>query len=268
MNENTGAALRAQYAADGGVAATFSSKVADYAASRPDYPLALSESLGEMGALPPSASVADIGAGTGLLTAQLLARGHTVTAVEPSDGMRAACDARLAAQPRYRSVAGTAEATTLADASVDLVTAAQAFHWFALDAARREFLRILRPAGQVALIWNDRLEADPLHQAMDEVFARFGGAKRGALLAHEDRTDVPRFFGAAAPRQSEWPHAHRLDRAGLHALALSRSYMPARDSEAGREALHALDAVFERFAEAGAVTVRYRTVAIVGRPTV
>lgn len=261
MSEATERALRDQYRHEGGVTGVFSGKVADYAASRPDYPGALIEVLAH-----PGRRMADIGAGTGLLTRSLLGAGCDVVAVEPNGAMRAACDAALHGHPHYRSVAGTAEATTLPDASVDLVTAAQAFHWFAVDAARAEFLRILVPAGEVALVWNDRLDGDPLHEAMGEVFARFGGAKRGALLAHEDRSLVPQFFNGAPTRSLEWPHEHRLGVDGLVALALSRSYMPARDTDEGREAVQALVALFHRFALGDAVTVRYRTVATIGRP--
>lgn len=265
FSTDTGARLRDLYAPDGGAGSVFSAKVAHYLASRPAYPDALFERLSALGVLPPEARVADIGAGTGLLTRGLLERGHRVVAVEPSDEMRAAADARLAAWGGYRSVAGTAEASTLAPQSVDLITAAQAFHWFDIPLARREFQRILRPGGQVALIWNDRLHDDPLHAALDDVFAEFGGAKRGALLAHEDLSKVPLFFGDAATHTIELPNEHRLDGAGLASLVFSRSYMPAPDSAAGAAARQRVDALFARHAQAGEVAVRYRTVAIAGR---
>lgn len=261
-----GGELRAQFVNEGGVTAAFSPKVADYIASRPDYPATLFDKLREAGALFDGARVADVGAGTGLLTAQLLDRGHHVVAVEPNAAMRAACDQTLRDRPGYASLGGTAESTGLTAASVDLVTAAQAFHWFEVAAARVEFLRILGSSGQVALVWNDRLDGDPLHEAMDEVFARHGGAKRGAMLAHENRADVPSFFNGAGVLEIDLPHEHRLDAAGLAALAFSRSYMPPRDGEAGRDASAQLQDIFNRFARDGRVTVRYRTIAIVGRP--
>ncbi len=265
MSEESAARLREQYACDGGASAVFSAKVAHYVASRPAYPDALFEQLASLGALPPNADVADIGAGTGLLTRGLLERGHRVAAVEPSDEMRAAADTLLGGFAGYRSLAGTAEATTLGPQSVDLVTAAQAFHWFDIPLARREFTRILRPAGQVALIWNDRLHEDPLHVALEDVFAEFGGTKRGALLAHEDLSKVPLFFGSAQTHTIELPNQHRLDAAGLVSLVFSRSYMPERDSAAGESVRQRVEAVFAQHAQAGAVVVRYRTLAVVGR---
>ncbi|QPF75773.1 class I SAM-dependent methyltransferase [Roseateles sp. DAIF2] len=261
---DTGAALRAQHA--GGTGAIFGPKVRDYAASRPDYPAALFEALA--GWLPArDARIADIGAGTGLLTAGLLARGWRVDAIEPNEEMRAACDAWLGGRAGYRSQAGRAEALPLAEGSLDLLTAAQAFHWFEIEAARAEALRVLKPDGAVALIWNDRVIEAPLHRALDELFAEFGGAKRAALLAHEERHEVPRFFGAARVEERAWPHEHRLDAAGLEALVFSRSYMPAREGAAGRAVSAALATLFAEFA-AGAPTlgVPYRTVAMIGRP--
>jgi SAM-dependent methyltransferase len=261
-----GAALRSLYAADGGVRAVFSNKAADYAASRPDYPDALFAALRAHHALPPGALVVDVGAGTGLLSRGLLQQGWNVVGVEPNPAMRAAAEHFFSGHGAYRSAEGSAEALPLADASADLVAAAQAFHWFDVDAARTECLRVLKPQGAVALIWNHRVPGDALHDALDEVFAQHGGARRAAMLAHEDRADVPRFFGATVPRQWSWPHEHRLGVQGLVSLALSRSYMPARDSAAGRAAEQFVRRLFERFAVRDSVAVRYTTLAIVGRP--
>jgi SAM-dependent methyltransferase len=268
MTTSTEAALHAAYAGRGGSLAVFAPKVADYVASRPDYPAALFDRLAALGALPAGARVADIGAGTGLLTASLLARGHAVVAVEPNDAMRAAADAQLQGEAGYRSVAGSAEATTLAPGSIDLVTAAQAFHWFAIEAARAEFLRILTPAGQVALIWNDRVPDDPLHRDIAALFARYGGTERDALAAHEERLSVGDFYGRGRIEKIELPHTQRLGHEGLVALVLSRSYMPVRDSEAGRAAAQEASSLFDAHARDGMVDVRYRTLAFIGRPEV
>ena len=263
--QDTGSRLRSLYAGDGGVRSVFSPKVADYAASRPDYPAALFELLARRGR-PATDLVADVGAGTGLFTDGLLRHGFRVVAVEPNAEMRREADRRLGGAAGFRSVDGSAEALPFAASSIDLITAAQAFHWFEVERARAEFLRVLRPSGQAALVWNDRVLDDPLHAALDEVFAHFGGAKRGALVAHEDRSKVPRFFGAVRAEEFTWPHAHRLDEPGLLALVFSRSYMPGRATPAGGEAAEGTRAIFRRFAAGGLVEVRYRTVLFVGRP--
>ncbi len=258
--------LRSLYAADGGAHAVFSGKVADYVASRPDYPSALFDTLQAHCGLSPGALIADVGAGTGLLSQGLLRCGWRVVGVEPNAPMRAAAEHFCAGHAGYRSVDGSAEAMPLEDSSVDLVTAAQAFHWFDVDAARSECLRVLKPHGQVALVWNDRRRGDALHDALDEIFGEFGGAKRAAMVAQDDRADVPRFFGSTVPQQWTCPHEHRLDVAGLMSLAFSRSYMPARNSETGRAAAQRLNRLFDGLAVGGGIAVRYTTLAIVGRP--
>lgn len=267
MSESeTRQALHSLYQAEGGPAAVFSTKVADYRASRPDYAPALFQTLVATCPAAHGATVADVGAGTGLLTQGLLQQGYRVVAVEPSAAMRSAADEILGHHPGYRSVAGTAESMPLTDASVDLITAAQAFHWFDVERARRECRRVLKPAGQVALIWNDRVLEDPLHLALNEVFARFGGAKLTALVAHESREGVRVFFGSALVRELSWPHVHTLTEEGLLSLVFSRSYVPARDTPEGAEIARLTREVFRRFTANDTVNVRYRTALIMGRP--
>ena len=263
---DTGAELRALYEPEGGVRALFSAKVADYVASRPDYPAALFDRLERAVPLSDGATIADVGAGTGLLTQGFLARGHRVVAVEPNPAMREACDRHCGAYEKYRSVEGVAESMPLAAGSVDLVTAAQAFHWFDVDRARVECLRVLAPRGKVALIWLVRDMGDPLHPALDEVFKAFGGAKWSALVAHEDRSHVQAFFGSARQEVASWPHEHAIDGNGLVALAFSRSYMPDRHSTEGALAADALRRIFERFRQDSVVKIRYRTILHLGRP--
>jgi SAM-dependent methyltransferase len=265
--KTTQSALHKHYEAQGGVTAVFSSKVADYVASRPDYPAALFHELATYCRLPDGAHIADIGAGTGLLTRDLLACGYRVTAIEPNPEMREACDHLLGHLSGYRSESGTAESMSLDDLSVDLITAATAFHWFKINESRSECLRVLKPRANVALIWNDRVLTDPLHVALGEVFAQFGGAKRDALVAHQERQGVPSFFGDTTAHEFVCAHTHDLSCDGLLSLVFSRSYMPLRDTDVGQLASDSVRRVFDRFAVNGCVGVRYNTVAYIGRPT-
>ena len=264
-DRDTGTALRSQYAAQGGVATIFSSKVADYIAARPDYPQGLFDALiarcPSTAAAP--ATVADIGAGTGLLTRDLLRVGYRAIAIEPNAEMRAAADASLSPIAGYSSVAGSAEAMPLARHSVNLITAAQAFHWFDIPQARAECERVLVPGGFIALIWNDRVLDAPLNIALDTVFAEYGGARRSALVAHEERIGVTEFFGAT-PETLTWPHAPALSLAGLQALVFSRSYMPSRESAAGQAAAQRVAALFHQFASDQLVPLPYTTIAMIG----
>jgi ubiquinone/menaquinone biosynthesis C-methylase UbiE len=134
----------------------FSDRAETYVQYRPSYPPALIARIAERAHLNGDSTLADIGSGTGILTALLLPVVKRVYAVEPNAAMRGAAEAALGGDSRFTSVAAPAEATTLETASIDLITVAQAFHWFDQRACRREFARILRPAGMVGLIWNER----------------------------------------------------------------------------------------------------------------
>src|SRR5688500_12874890 len=141
----------------------FTDRVEAYVRHRPSYPDDVVRFLESIGLARPGMTVADIGSGTGISAQLFLRNGYRVIGVEPNAAMRAAAERLLATEletSAFRSVNGSAEATTLPDASVDLVVAGQAFHWFDRPAARREFHQILRQDnssnGGVALFWNSR----------------------------------------------------------------------------------------------------------------
>src|SRR5208282_2924056 len=116
---------------------------------RPGYPPALLDLLREECGLHSDHVVGDIGSGTGFLSELFLKNGNRVYGVEPNAEMRAGGEEYLSSYANFTSVDGSAEATTLPASSVDFVAAGQAFHWFDPQAARREFLRILKPGGWV-----------------------------------------------------------------------------------------------------------------------
>jgi ubiquinone/menaquinone biosynthesis C-methylase UbiE len=139
---------------------------------RPGYPPEALDWLVNTLGLGPGKTLLDLAAGTGKLTAPLVARGLRVIAVEPSEAMLSVL--RKAA-PAAEALVGTAEGIPLADASVDAVTVAQAFHWFANDDALAEIHRVLRPGGTLALAWNRRDLTAPAHALLEEVMARAVG---------------------------------------------------------------------------------------------
>lgn len=217
-----------------------------YAAARPTYPAALRAWLAELGLL---STVADIGAGTGLFTRLLLEGGAQVTAVEPNPEMRQQLAASLAealASGQLRVQGGTSEATGLADASVKLVTAAQAAHWFDPAPTLQEFRRILRPGGRVLLLWNDwRGSPDPFNVAYGETITRF--YQDGDDPVHINRVpenEIPAFMPGGYQKQV-FENPVLLSRERLHALAGSVSYLPHPQHPSFQEMTRALNELFD-----------------------
>jgi SAM-dependent methyltransferase len=126
----------------------FSDRAADYAKYRPSYPKDAIDCI--LARLNSPLVAADIGAGTGIASRLLAQRGVKVNAIEPNEPMRQAA----LPHPLVEFQDGTAETTNLPDASVDLVTCFQSFHWFDRRKAIAEFRRILKPSGRLALVWN------------------------------------------------------------------------------------------------------------------
>ncbi|WP_329052535.1 methyltransferase domain-containing protein [Streptomyces violaceus] len=152
---------------------SFNTAAAQYAANRPSYPPSPLRRDRRPGRPPlPGSRVADIGAGTGIATALLNARGADVIAVEPGDGMAAQFRRTLPATPIVR---GTGDDLPLADASLDFVTYAQAWHWTDSARAVPEALRVLRPGGALALWWNtDALDVPWIAEAAARTGRHFG----------------------------------------------------------------------------------------------
>jgi ubiquinone/menaquinone biosynthesis C-methylase UbiE len=239
--------------------ARFSGRATAYAEARPSYPKEAIDRL----AIGPSSVVCDLGSGTGIFTRLLLATGATVHAVEPNDDMRSVAEKELGGEPRFHSIAARAEATTLPDASVDLVTAAQAFHWFDLENTRREAARILRPNGRAVLVWNDRdTKSSPFHVELEEILV----ARCPPYRDLQGKSDVPQkfdaFFGKGAWNKESVQNAQSLSKEGLVRRVMSASYARSDDRDLVRD----LEALFDRHAENGVVTIRYDTVLVTGRP--
>ena len=208
--------------------------------------------------------MADVGSGTGISARRLLATGATVFAVEPNVAMRAAAEAALAAEPGFRSVDGTAEATGLPKRSVDLVTAFQAFHWFDRAAARREFARVLRPGGLVALVWNERAEdATPFLRGYEALLREFAGDYLAVRHNAIREGDLAAWFGGAM-RTASFENAQRFDFEGTLGRLSSSSYAPAADDPRRAPMVAALRRLFDATQASGTVEFRYATNAFYG----
>lgn len=241
----------------------FSDRVDAYVRFRPGYPAELAPDLLRMTGCD-AAAIADFGSGTGIFTELLLQQGVEVHAVEPNRPMRAAAEARLGANPRFHSVDASAEASDLPAASLDLVTAAQSFHWFNNDAARDEFRRILKPRGQVALIWNRRKTSQPFQQAYDQLLHEFAPEYDKVNHMNLKPGQIARFFAEGAMQQLHYDYSQRLDFASLLGRLRSSSYCPDQNSAHYIPLVNELLALFDRYANDGHIDFDYDTQVFVG----
>ncbi len=239
----------------------FSSRVEAYIRARPGYPDEVITLIRDQIGLPGGATVADIGSGTGIFSELLLRHGYRVIGVEPNREMREAGARLLSEHSAFETVEGTAEATGLADHSVDLVTAAQAFHWFEPVKARQECARILRPGGQVLLVWNRRLEEGSDFLVAYEALLREFGTDYEAVnhVRTADPEAVAAFFAPATVESASFRNVQQLSREGLVDRALSSSYVPGPGHPRYDEMLSALDKLFAAHEDGGVVAIEYRT---------
>ena len=237
-----------------------------YARYRPSYPDAALDRVVTFAGLTATSLLVDVGAGTGISSRLFARRGVPVLGIEPNNEMRRKAEAEPLSdelpRPQYR--AGKAEATGLADGCADAVLSAQAFHWFDADAALREFHRILKPSGVVALMWNERAESDAFTAAFGDVVrtAPEAAAVEGPRArAGEPLLLCPLFHDAV---REPFAGEQVLDEEGVLGRAFSASYAP-REPAAIEIFTRALRDVFAAFQRDGAVTLRYETTLYLAR---
>jgi SAM-dependent methyltransferase len=244
----------------------FSNRVLDYVRYRPRYPEAVLDFLRAECGLHPEHAIADIGSGTGFLSELFLKSGNRVFGVEPNEAMRQAGEECLAGYSGFASVNGSAEATTLADASVDFVTAAQAFHWFDPVAARTEFARILKPGGWVVVLWNDRgLHETQFARAYEELVVRFGTDYARVKDSYPESGDIRAFFEGREFAARELRNAQEFDLEGLAGRLRSSSYAPEQGQENYAPMMAELLRLFRATEKDGRVRMEYKTHVYCGR---
>ena len=241
----------------------FGDRVADYDAYRPGYPSEAVEWLVSQTGIDHGSVVADIGAGTGLFTRAILPFIGLACAVEPNAAMREAAETALGWQPNFRSVAGSSARTGLEAASVDLITAAQAFHWFDVPSTIAEFRRIARPGCWLALVWNTRRSDTPFlrayEQALFDHIEEYRTARHRQPLADELRAC---FRGTM--RQASFSHGRHHDLDGLLGGMRSASYCPRPENPAYGPLADAVSVAFRQMAMGGTVEFRYDTEIFLG----
>ena len=239
--------------------ARFSNRADNYAKFRPGYPGAVIEILKSECGLDENSVIADIGSGTGILSELFLKNGSSVFAIEPNAAMRRTAEDLLKKHPKFKSIDAAAEATTLDTASVDFVTAAQAFHWFDRKKAKREFARILKPEGWVVLIWNERrLDSTAFLRAYEELLLRYGTDYE--KVRHENVAgEIATFFAPEAFELRTLENAQHFDFESLKGRLLSSSYAPDQNQPNFSAMLSELQEVFNRNQKEGIVSFEYDT---------
>ena len=208
-------------------AAGFSSAAGEYERARPSYPADAIAWLAERTGLGPGRTVVDVAAGTGKLTRLLVGTGARVVAVEPLAEMRALIsDGEV--------LDGTAEELPLPDGAADVVTVAQALHWFDLDRALPEIHRVLRPGGRLALVWNMRDLDDPVQHGVEELLAPLREAASAQPLDWREPMTQSPLFGE--PDVREFANEQLVSSAVLRERVASTSFVAAMP-DAGRRAL-------------------------------
>jgi SAM-dependent methyltransferase len=226
----------------------FSNRVADYVRYRPSYPDQLIQTLQAEAGLTPQSIVADVGSGTGISVDLFLRLGCTVFGIEPN------------------ADSATAEATSLPNASVDLVAVGQAFHWFDRDRTRAEFSRILRPNGSVALFWNSRrTESTPFLKAYEALLNEFATDYQQINHTNIDKTVIAQFFAGKPFEIRSFPSFQDFDFDGLRGRLLSSSYAPAAGQPRHEAMLLELERLYRDHQSDGKVRFEYDTELYFGR---
>ena len=235
----------------------FSDRAQQYSLYRPEYPRAIIDFLEQNIGLTPNNIIADIGSGTGIFSKLFLKAGYAVSSVEPNDEMRKQAETSLQKYPGFRSVGGTAEATTLPDHTVDLITVAQAFHWFRPAETRKEFERILKASGHVLLVWNILQSNTPFlkgYTALKETFAQ--------KIEHPHRANLERIreiFDPAPVTTHNFKQSQQLDIEGLKGHLLSFSTVPLESDHRFSEMMRELERLFEQHNHQGLIDLEYET---------
>lgn len=232
----------------------FSGKGAVYNKYRPAYPASAIE---KAASLSDGDVLADIGSGTGIFTRLIAPYFKNVFAVEPN------ADMRIAAEKSYTgtniiSVSGTAENTGLDSGSVSLVTAAQAFHWFDKEAFKTECVRILKPGGQVVLIWNEKDKKSALINELYELNRSLCPSFSGFSAGFDPGKNTRAFFGEKMKALS-YENCFFYDEESFVGRNLSSSYAPIEGDKNYEAYVSGLGKLFEKYKNGKTVEFPYIT---------
>jgi SAM-dependent methyltransferase len=242
----------------------YSSKAIQYARYRWEYAPQAIQAVLDAIHLSPRSVVADVGAGTGILSKHLAGRAGCLYAVEPNPEMRRLAQSELERFPSVEVVDGRAEATTLPDRSVDLITVAQAIHWFDPGPTRREFRRILKPGGWLALLRNYGTD-DALGRAVRALRIPENGVEPQPAAKRPEGKPPDYYYGSAQFCKKTYPFTLREPWEAFIGSLISASDMPDKDHPLYAKLERAARHVFDRFSADGLLEVRGETELCLGQ---
>ena len=238
----------------------FSDRISNYVKYRPSYPPELVDTLIAECHLNSRSTIADVGSGTGIFSRLMLDKDCYVSGVEPNKNMRESAEQQFTGYHKFSSIDGQSERTGLDDASIDLITAAQSFHWFETGDTRLEFNRILKPGGHVALIWNQRKIDQPFQIEYDRMLRKFApdyGTVNHMNISSEDIQD---FFSPNKVVKFEFENSQVFDLAGFLGRMQSSSYTPKTGTRAHARLIRAAEELFNRYQSRETISFDYNSV--------
>lgn len=244
----------------------FSGKATHYDYARPAYAESLLNTLYSDYGFSPQSVIADIGSGTGIFTEQLLKRGNKVYGVEPNTDMRKAGEERLKGYQNFVSVNGDAANTKLLNTSIDIITVAQALHWFPLEEFSKECKRILKPNGQVVIVYNQRCN-DFINKDVDAVVARYcdiRNASTGAAYIELKRKRINELYNGKFIEICK-SNSLLMDKNKFLSYWLSRSYAPREGDVNYKLFVNDIVSVFDKYAKDGLITLKQESMAYIGK---
>ena len=238
-----------------------------YEKYRPSYPEEYISYLISKCNLNKNSVIADIGAGTGIFTKQLLDKNLKVIAVEPNDKMRKVLEEKLSVNKSFTSINGTDKNTNLKENSTDLITVAQAFHWFDIKSFRKECKRILKPNGKVCIIWNKLDTNDTIVKEEKNIDYTYTNQFKeiNNILQDEKREQLIKEFFSNGTYECKITENNQIyNKETFIGVNLSKSYSLRKEDKNYNEYIKSFEDLFDKYSKNGNLTIKNNTFAYLG----
>ena len=245
----------------------YSSKAEKYAKYRWDYSLQAIQAIFDVTNISENSYVADIGAGTGILTKHFTGKVKGVFAVEPNTEMLEIANKSLGHYSSFTAIIGSAEATTLPNSSADLIAVAQAIHWFDREPTRNEFLRIMKPGGWLAILRNYGTN-EMLNKSISSISTKENGCIFPPHKEMPRESSMDYYYGHGNVQRLSFSFSFQQNWDEFIGSLTSASYMPNEESSLYKNLEHAARNIFDEYSVDSWLTVNGETELYIGQPTI